>query len=188
MDDSESSLESSRTGRWLAQWTGFGIGAIVLAFMSGREMEAANPVALATIGLVVALGVICSHHAAMSASKKYGAVATWASLIFAVLAGLIIMIVGGEADANLTANLARCQLIQDDMLAAKPRRSDGPDIFQALGCHPQGVGTVAFPPHDVTSPRRDEVPSSAPLKAGVLERTARCHQGVKDGKCVDEMR
>lgn len=42
-------------------------------------------------------------------------------------------------------NLRRCAAIQLDMLSAKPRRPDGPDLFQALGCHPQGGGSVYAP-------------------------------------------
>jgi hypothetical protein len=44
------------------------------------------------------------------------------------------------------ANDRRCLAIQGDMLSARPRRSDGPDLFQALGCRPQGEGNVFAPP------------------------------------------
>jgi len=40
------------------------------------------------------------------------------------------------------ANSRRCLAIQHDMLAAQPRRADGPDLFQALGCRPKGAGSV----------------------------------------------
>lgn len=39
-------------------------------------------------------------------------------------------------------NDKRCLAIQRDMLSARPRRSDSPDLFQALGCRPQGEGSV----------------------------------------------
>lgn len=47
------------------------------------------------------------------------------------------------------ANDRRCLAIQRDMLSAQPRRADGPDLFQALGCRPQGEGNVYAPRHDV---------------------------------------
>lgn len=40
------------------------------------------------------------------------------------------------------ANERRCLAIQRDMLSARPRRPDGPDLFQALGCRAQGEGSV----------------------------------------------
>lgn len=42
-------------------------------------------------------------------------------------------------------NDRRCLAIQRDMLSARPRRSDSPDLFQALGCRPQGEGSVYAP-------------------------------------------
>lgn len=36
----------------------------------------------------------------------------------------------------------RCLAIQHDMLSAQPHRDDGPELFQALGCRPQGAGSV----------------------------------------------
>jgi hypothetical protein len=44
------------------------------------------------------------------------------------------------------ANDRRCLAIQRDMLSARPRRADNPDLFQALGCRPQGEGSVYAPP------------------------------------------
>lgn len=43
------------------------------------------------------------------------------------------------------ANNRRCLVIQRDMLSAQPRRADGPDLFQALGCRAQGEGSVYAP-------------------------------------------
>jgi len=40
------------------------------------------------------------------------------------------------------ANSRRCLAIQRDMLSSMPLRSDDPDLFQALGCRPQGDGSV----------------------------------------------
>jgi len=45
-----------------------------------------------------------------------------------------------------TSNDARCLVIQSDMLSANPRRSDDAVLFTALGCRPQGGGSVFAPP------------------------------------------
>ncbi|WP_433910368.1 hypothetical protein [Sphingomonas yabuuchiae] len=61
------------------------------------------------------------------------------------LAGVYFLAVGAyRADMAAIANDQRCLTIQRDILSAKPRRSDGPDLFQALGCRPQGDGKVAL--------------------------------------------
>jgi hypothetical protein len=44
------------------------------------------------------------------------------------------------------SNVRRCAAIQQDMLAARPRRDDSAELFQALGCRPQGDGNVFAPP------------------------------------------
>jgi len=59
------------------------------------------------------------------------------------LIGTIVPLLGRSSD-----NDRRCLAIQRDMLSAQPRRNDGPDLFQALGCRPQGGGSVfAKPAH-----------------------------------------
>jgi hypothetical protein len=54
------------------------------------------------------------------------------------------------------ANERRCLAVQRDMLSAQPRRDDGPDLFQALGCRPQGEGSVfATPTSRASRPVQD---------------------------------
>jgi len=80
------------------------------------------------------------------------------ALIGPVLLGLssgVIFIVGTAAfvlqqKPKDSANERRCLAIQRDMLSARPRRADGPDLFQALGCRPQGEGGVYAPPARAT--------------------------------------
>lgn len=69
------------------------------------------------------------------------------------LVGIALLIVGAffmalatQGAGRLSAvNDIRCEHIQNDMLAASPLRSDGPAIFQALGCHPRGDRDFATP-------------------------------------------
>lgn len=60
------------------------------------------------------------------------------------IAGVIVAYASFEPSGR--ANDRRCLAIQRDMLSAEPRRDDGPDLFQALGCRPQGEGSVYASP------------------------------------------
>ena len=61
--------------------------------------------------------------------------------------GMIGLVATGLAlGPAVVANDRRCLAIQRDMLAAQPRRADGPDLFEALGCRPQGEGSVFAKP------------------------------------------
>jgi len=74
---------------------------------------------------------------AQGSAKHTGAQATLA------ISGIVALVVAfGSADDTRAANDRRCFAIQQDMLSAQPRRSDGPELFQALGCRPQGEGSV----------------------------------------------
>ncbi len=167
MTDKQASDDETKTNRWLSRWAGVGAGAIVLAFMAGREMQAANPIALATIGLVLMLAIFASHHAETTDSRGEAAIATGIATLLAIGSGLLIIYVGHETDQTISANTARCRIIQDDMLTATPRRTDGPDLFQALGCQPQGDGTVAFPKR---VEQRPQIPAVVePARTNALE-------------------
>lgn len=50
-----------------------------------------------------------------------------------------------QSVSNEAANDRRCLAIQRDMLSSMPLRSDGPELFQALGCRPHGEGSVYAP-------------------------------------------
>lgn len=62
-----------------------------------------------------------------------------ATVLIALLGSLLFITHFRTVDS---ANKARCLAIQKDMLTSTPLRSDGPDLFQALGCRPQGEGSV----------------------------------------------
>lgn len=60
------------------------------------------------------------------------------------LSGVVVAYLGYQPGA--AANERRCAAIQKDMLSATPLRSDGPELFSALGCRPRGEGSVYAPP------------------------------------------
>lgn len=96
--------------------------------------------------------------ALLFAASVIGLAATWPPKTptdwLIVAAGIVFLLWGGWALVDETraaewrarANDRRCRQIQTDMLSARPRRADGPDLFQALGCRPQADGFVGFPP------------------------------------------
>ncbi len=66
-------------------------------------------------------------------------------LMVIVAVGIVgIAFAGGlrEQYQNTLTNNKRCLAIQRDMLSSLPLRSDDPELFQALGCRPQGGGSV----------------------------------------------
>lgn len=141
-------MEENLSGRWIARWTGLGIAAAVLAFFSSAEIAAADPVRLASIGLFIAIAIAVDHHAATNPGDKYLRIWHGVTLVSFIGGAFILQMTAREAEATLSANKARCLAIQRDMLSAHPRRSDGPDLFQALGCRPQGEGGVSAAPTD----------------------------------------
>ena len=54
-----------------------------------------------------------------------------------------------DAATLASAHERRCQKIEAEMLAIKPRRSDLPDLFSALECRPQTEQLPAYPTNSV---------------------------------------
>jgi len=58
-------------------------------------------------------------------------------------AALFALAAGGHVyERSNPANDRRCLAIQRDMLSSLPLRPDDPELFKALGCKPQGDGSV----------------------------------------------
>lgn len=67
--------------------------------------------------------------------------------MYGLLAGAVLFAIGQGARIQSSSpidlsNVRRCAAIQDDMLRAQPRRTDSVALFTALGCRPQGEGSV----------------------------------------------
>jgi len=121
----------------------FAAGAAVLAFSASPLMRYADPVEIWTFGIALASMIIINLIEDEEANSPLGIVTTRV-----VGYGTICLIVWWSSDwtSSAKANDRRCLAIQGDMLSAQPRRADGPDLFQALGCRPQGEGSVHAPP------------------------------------------
>lgn len=145
-----------------AMW-GLGTSALIAFAMASSILPYGDGLNLATIGMLMGLAVLAYHSVYVQEGMgRY----LWLSvaLTFGLLAGAWLVEETWTIAENVRANDARCADIQRDMLAAEPKRADGPALFQALGCSPQGEQSVAFPA--ATSPR------PAPAGPGADKRPA----------------
>jgi len=144
----------------------YGLAGIVVFALCGDLLRYSSAGAKAVVGLIVAVGLVGLHKGL--AAQTNGARLAW--LLPLVVGGLIVASrIGDFTDPAFAAALAndrRCLAVQRDMLAAQPRRTDSPDLFQALGCRPQGEGSVYAPP--ARQPiRRFAVKAQEPTKAAL---------------------
>lgn len=119
--------------------------AIISAFAAAPMLPFVNPDPLFNGGCWGAIGFGLSF----TTRHTRGAL-RWAlsAVAASTLIGMFVEIVPAtlEAVRNAESNDRRCIAIQRDMLSARPRRADGPNLFQALGCRPQGEGSVFAAP------------------------------------------
>ncbi len=137
----------SRRDRQAVITTVLALPALLTAYFLQPDIQALGPTE--RVGLLTAtmFGLIIIAEAYERYRKRWhyiSAVTVSASLV--VGAYLICMY---PQIRSGTANKARCLAIQKDMLSSMPLRSDDADLFQALGCRPQGGGSVyAHRPQD----------------------------------------
>lgn len=120
-------------------------GAIIAAFFATPILRYVDPLLLVEAGAWAALGfgaTFTVRH--LPGGWRY--VGTGTSVLCLALAAWWIVPAGIQLQTSAAANDRRCLAIQRDMLSAQPRRADGPDLFQSLGCRPQGGGSVFAEP------------------------------------------
>lgn len=116
---------------------------VVIGFTVSPLLRFADSTWLAWAGCILAASLIANYVIAFADFKE----PLWTIVCFVTFGAVVQVIVAlGYAGEASTANDRRCQAIQIDMLSARPKRADGPDLFQALGCRPQGQGSVYAPP------------------------------------------
>ena len=129
----------------LGKLVGFTAAGVVGAYFLNPVLPLFPPVILLWIALAAISALVWLYRPWVA-----GPIVGWASIIIgggSLLAVVYLLKTAADDVAiNAVANQRRCLAIQRDMLASQPRRSDGPDLFQALGCRPQGEGSVYAPP------------------------------------------
>ncbi|WP_176500543.1 hypothetical protein [Sphingomonas sp. HMP9] len=125
----------------LSKFVGVGGAAIVAGFFLNPILARFPPIALMWTALAAAASVIWFWRL-WSGGKLLG----WLSIVVGTGVGALAVILFYQAalkvEVDQNANDRRCLAIQHDMLSSTPLRADGPDLFQALGCRPQGEGSV----------------------------------------------
>lgn len=123
----------------------FGTIAVITVYMGGGLLRYGDPVGL-FVAALCAGGMLSTFHVGML--MRYA----WLLIIpglFFVLFSLGFFQVAPSLLPSMArasrANDKRCLALQRDMLSEHPLRSDDPDLFQALGCRPQGEGSVYAP-------------------------------------------
>ncbi len=117
---------------------------IVVAFAAGPLLRYANPWAAFSVACWGAIGFGLSFSVRhMPMPWRWGGLAVAAVALLLMGVETVPLVRGIQAAS--AANDRRCLALQHDMLAAQPRRRDDPDLFQALGCRPQGEGSVYAP-------------------------------------------
>ncbi len=110
-----------------------------VTFTAQPLMRFANPSHLAFAGVAFGLGLGLSYLCLLVEHEGW----LWAIASICGAAGVVgFGVQFASAARDSRANDQRCQAIQSDMLSARPQRSDGADLFAALGCRPQGEGSV----------------------------------------------
>jgi hypothetical protein len=130
------------------RWWGYGTGLLVAYALSAPLIRYADPEALQIVGFLIAGVIFCGHAAMTDRPSNFTRVMPIATILAAASVAWIASSMLNHASWASRANDARCMAIQNDMLSAHPRRTDSPDLYQALGCRPQGYGGVSAPPTD----------------------------------------
>lgn len=123
----------------------FGPPALVVAFFFQPDLAALSPDDRTALMLITLLTMV--GFAAVFEFFRAGHIRGIVSAALMAVSTLTWNAVIRGHEQSGRANDKRCLAIQRDMLSSQPRRADGPDLFQALGCRPQGEGSVyAQPP------------------------------------------
>lgn len=79
---------------------------------------------------------------------------TYLWMVMAIVGAGLLWWTWSQALGVTAMNDRRCAVIERDMLSAQPIRSDGPDLFQALGCRPRVDVPVNIPRLETPAPAR----------------------------------
>jgi hypothetical protein len=120
-----------------------------LAYFAAPVFAFADSGTLATLGMGLGVGASGAWLAVLQGWGRRWEIPFLVVMVSSLM-GLVLLTT--DATTHYTTNKKRCVAIQEDMLSIAPRRADGPDLFQALRCQPQGAGEVKFLPNKQPSP------------------------------------
>lgn len=121
----------------------FSVPAVLAAFFLQPDIEAMTVLSRLIFFSSILLWIVIATelHESKIGRVKAGLITGLASMIFLLPFFLLGVSRSGPEEE---ANDSRCLLIQRDMLSARPRMANPADVFQALGCKPQGRDVRIF--------------------------------------------
>ena len=127
-----------------ADYLAVGICGITIAWLSQPLLRYSNPVYLFWLGIGICAVVLLLAIARGVHSRNLRTLLGLGVAAFTIYLGWSLFVASRVLIARSSANDRRCYAIQADMLSPRPRRQDGPALFEALGCRPDGQQNVSF--------------------------------------------
>jgi hypothetical protein len=122
--------------------TGVLVLAVTWAFFATPLLRFADAGMLALCGALLGAG---AAGAWIAAGMGWGRRWEWPAIAAAIVGVICTGWQLNVASSHYEANLKRCAAIERDMLAASPRRADGPAIFEALHASPRAASNSNSP-------------------------------------------
>lgn len=138
-------LRAENEAHFRRHWWGYGAAMLILYAFSGPLLRYVPADSLHFLGMLVSGVVFCGYWGSLYRGDWDAKVMLAVAILLLLLVGLIGSPILTGSLRDVRANDRRCLAIQHDMLSARPRRTDGPDLFQALSCRAQGEGSVYAP-------------------------------------------
>lgn len=129
------------------RYVGVGAAVVVSGYLFSPVLQTLDHASL-TSAAIYSASALLMFYQPRAQSKRTMLAWQVVGLFAAVLAVTTVARSVIRADQNQDANDRRCLAIQRDMLSAHPHKPDGPALFQAFGCRPQGEGSAYAPPTD----------------------------------------
>ncbi|WP_322964435.1 hypothetical protein [Sphingomonas fuzhouensis] len=146
---SESTTEHSDNEAFFRRhWWGYGIAALILYAFTSPYLKYVPAGQVFACAALISVTVLSLYWGTIYLKRVDGKFWFGMGVCMGVFAFLLTLYTSMKALDGADANAKRCLAIQRDMLSAHPRRSDDPDLFQALGCAPSGEGSVSAAPTD----------------------------------------
>lgn len=123
----------------------FVVAAVIGAYFAAPAIRFIDPFSLYVGGGLLAMGAGLATAGFALVDLKHFVKTTVAGLVLCSisLTGLVFLAIPAQ---KVSIHIdQQCQILEHDMMRTHPARSDSRELFTALGCRAQGVGTIIFP-------------------------------------------
>jgi hypothetical protein len=138
--------DRTTTNDWHARFDdmarAFAIAAAILAYCLSPLLAFVDPATFWTAGAGFAGGVMGLYGNLRSSRRELAVTLLFGGLAVLGLGQMMYCLINA---AEITSkNDDRCRALENDMLSLKPKRANGPEIYQALKCRPLTSNRVEF--------------------------------------------